>query len=63
MGRRRVHDGVSHSASVQYKPGCTRQQAPTVWDSAEGCVVRDVDDNGSIGWTSGLSEMLVARGW
>lgn len=40
--------------SHQYEPGCTSQQAPIVWESAEGCIVRDVDGNEYIDWTSGV---------
>lgn len=40
--------------SHKYEPGCTSQQAPIVWESAEGCVVRDVDGNEYIDWTSGV---------
>ncbi len=40
--------------SHRYEPGCTSQQAPIVWESASGCVVRDVDGNEYIDWTSGV---------
>jgi 4-aminobutyrate aminotransferase len=40
--------------SQQYEPGCTSQQAPIVWESGEGCIVRDVDGNEYIDWTSGV---------
>ena len=40
--------------SHKYEPGCTSRQAPIVWESAEGCVVRDVDGNEYIDWTSGV---------
>ncbi len=40
--------------SAQYEPGCTSQQAPIVWESAQGCVVRDVDGNEYLDWTSGV---------
>ena len=40
--------------SQQYEPGCTSQQAPIVWESAQGCIVRDVDGHEFIDWTSGV---------
>ncbi len=40
--------------SEQFEPGCTSQQAPIVWESAEGCIVTDVDGNKYIDWTSGV---------
>lgn len=40
--------------SEQYEKGCTSNQPPIVWDSGEGCVVRDVDGNEYIDWTSGV---------
>ncbi|MBT3374337.1 MAG: aspartate aminotransferase family protein [Lentisphaerae bacterium] len=38
----------------QYEADVTGFQAPTVWDSAKGCVVTDVDGNRFIDWTSGV---------
>jgi len=40
--------------SCEYEKGCTSGQSPIIWDSAEGCVVRDVDGNEYIDWTSGV---------
>lgn len=40
--------------SEQYEKGCTSGQSPIIWDSAEGCVVRDADGNEYIDWTSGV---------
>ncbi len=37
-----------------YEKGCTSSQPPIVWESAEGCIVRDVDGNEYIDWTSGV---------
>lgn len=40
--------------SEQFEKGCTSGQSPIIWDSAQGCVVRDVDGNEYIDWTSGV---------
>jgi 4-aminobutyrate aminotransferase len=40
--------------SETYEPRCMSQQAPLVWESAEGAVVRDVDGNEYIDLTSGV---------
>jgi 4-aminobutyrate aminotransferase-like enzyme len=42
------------SLSDQYERGCTSGQPPIIWESAQGCVVRDVDGNDYIDWTSGV---------
>ncbi|MFO7534925.1 MAG: aspartate aminotransferase family protein [Kiritimatiellia bacterium] len=38
----------------QYEADVTGFQAPVVWESAKGCIVRDVDGNAFIDWTSGV---------
>ncbi len=38
----------------QYEADVTGFQAPVVWESAKGCVVKDVDGNTYIDWTSGV---------
>ncbi|HOR26680.1 MAG TPA: aspartate aminotransferase family protein, partial [Candidatus Sumerlaeota bacterium] len=38
----------------QYEADVVGFQAPVVWESARGCVVRDVDGNLYIDWTSGV---------
>ncbi len=40
--------------SCEYEKGCTSGQSPIIWESAEGCVVRDIDGNEYIDWTSGV---------
>jgi 4-aminobutyrate aminotransferase len=40
--------------SEQVEPRCMTQQAPIVWESAQGCVVRDVDGNTYLDFTSGV---------
>jgi len=40
--------------SEEFEKGCTSGQSPIIWDSAQGCVVRDVDGNEYIDWTSGV---------
>lgn len=40
--------------SAEYEKGCTSGQSPIIWDSAQGCVVCDVDGNEYIDWTSGV---------
>lgn len=40
--------------SSEFEKGCTSGQSPIIWDSAEGCVVRDVDGNEYLDWTSGV---------
>lgn len=40
--------------SEQYEKGCTSGQSPIIWESAEGVVVRDVDGNEYLDWTSGV---------
>ncbi len=40
--------------SARVEPRCTTQQAPVVWDHAEGVVVTDVDGNRYIDFTSGV---------
>lgn len=40
--------------SMRVEPRCTTQQAPVVWESAEGVVVTDVDGNQYIDFTSGV---------
>ena len=40
--------------SEKVEPRCTTQQAPVVWDHAEGVVVTDVDGNRFIDFTSGV---------
>ena len=40
--------------SAKVEPRCTTQQAPVVWDHAEGVVVTDVDGNRYIDFTSGV---------
>ena len=40
--------------SAEFEKGCTSGQSPIIWESAEGCVVRDVDGNEYIDWTSGV---------
>ena len=40
--------------SAEYEKGCTSGQSPIIWESAEGCVVRDVDGNEYLDWTSGV---------
>jgi len=42
------------SLSERYEPRCMSQQAPIVWDQAEGVVVTDVDGNRFIDFTSGV---------
>jgi len=39
---------------AQYEPNCTTQQAPLVWDRAEGVRVWDIDGNEYIDLTSGV---------
>lgn len=38
----------------RYEADVVGYQAPVVWESARGCVVRDVDGNAFIDWTSGV---------
>jgi 4-aminobutyrate aminotransferase-like enzyme len=38
----------------KYEADVVGYQAPVVWDSAQGCIVRDVDGNTYIDWTSGV---------
>jgi 4-aminobutyrate aminotransferase-like enzyme len=40
--------------SAEYEKGCTSSQPPVIWESAQGCVVRDVDGNEYLDWTSGV---------
>ncbi len=40
--------------SARYESGTTSQQAPIVWDSAQGVIVKDVDGNEFIDLTSGV---------
>jgi len=40
--------------SKQYESAGYGSQAPLVWDSASGCIVKDVDGNEYIDWTSGV---------
>ena len=40
--------------SEKYEANCLNQQAPIVWDHAEGVKVWDVDGNTFIDWTSGV---------
>lgn len=40
--------------SAHYEKGCTSSQPPVIWESAQGCVVRDVDGNEYLDWTSGV---------
>ncbi|MCE5251858.1 aspartate aminotransferase family protein [bacterium] len=40
--------------SEKYEAHCLNQQAPVVWDHAEGVKVWDVDGNTFIDWTSGV---------
>jgi len=40
--------------SEKYEAHCLNQQAPIVWDHAEGVTVWDVDGNTFIDWTSGV---------
>jgi 4-aminobutyrate aminotransferase len=40
--------------SEQVEPRCMTQQAPIVWESAQGCVVKDVDGNTYLDFTSGV---------
>ncbi len=40
--------------SKQYEPGCTSDQAPIVWESAQGVRVKDVDGYEYLDWTSGV---------
>lgn len=42
------------SLSERYEPRCMTQQAPVVWERAEGVVVWDVDGNRYIDFTSGV---------
>lgn len=37
-----------------YEADATGFQAPVVWESAKGCVVKDVDGNAYLDWTSGV---------
>ena len=38
----------------RYEADVVGFQAPVVWESAQGCVVTDVDGNTFIDWTSGV---------
>ena len=38
----------------KYEADVTGFQAPAVWDTAKGCIVKDVDGNTFIDWTSGV---------
>ena len=38
----------------QFEADVVGYQAPIVWDTAEGCIVTDVDGNRFIDWTSGV---------
>jgi 4-aminobutyrate aminotransferase len=38
----------------QYESGTTSRQQPFVWESAEGCIITDVDGNQYLDWTSGV---------
>ena len=38
----------------RYEADVVGFQAPVVWESAKGCVVKDVDGNTFIDWTSGV---------
>ena len=40
--------------SEKYEAHCLNQQAPIVWDHAQGVTVWDVDGNSFIDWTSGV---------
>ena len=40
--------------SQDYEAGATSRQQPFVWDTAEGCIITDVDGNKYIDWTSGV---------
>jgi len=40
--------------SQDYEAGATSRQQPFVWDTAEGCIITDVDGNQYIDWTSGV---------
>ena len=40
--------------SERVEPRCMTQQAPIVWESAAGCVVKDVDGNTYLDFTSGV---------
>ena len=40
--------------SAKYESGTTSQQAPIVWDSAQGVIITDVDGNKFIDLTSGV---------